>query len=118
MMAKRLIDFLTIRTALERAWDITTTFCPERYDGADQATGQCKVTAVYLHDLTGAELWQGEVNGFSHAWVVLHGIPIDFTWRQFKAGSVVNDPRRVTRDELLKQDWAKNCYENLKNRMK
>lgn len=105
LRASTVADQLTLRQRIESAWGIDTTFCPDDYAGQDPAYGQCGVTSVYLHIDYGALLWGGTVGDRGHYWATLNGVVLDYTWRQFPAGSSIVGARPVQLYEIASDEW-------------
>ncbi len=101
-------SMLELRDALEASWDAATSYGGVS-DAGNPALGQCYPTSwVVQHFYPEVEIVEGEVwTGKSvekHFWNVLHsqgnGYHIDFTWRQFPAGSAVRSFRIRDRETL------------------
>jgi len=114
------MDLTTFRTALERAWTATTTYCPEGWYDQDPAWGQCAVTSVLIAETFGGELLQGRAlppSGIrtSHYWNRIDGVPVDLTWRQFPVGTTLSEERAATRATLIANRWMEARYEELRS---
>lgn len=87
-------DILAIAAELERAWSRETSADPAGWCPENPAHGQCAVTAAVVHDLLGGRVVWGEAvlpDGVrvSHYWNEIGGTEIDFTRRQFPAGTLL-----------------------------
>jgi|tagenome__1003787_1003787.scaffolds.fasta_scaffold19323099_2 hypothetical protein len=114
------MDLLTLRTALERAWTATTTYCPEDWDEHDPAWGQCAVTSVLLAEAFGGELLQGTADlpsgqRTAHYWNRIDSIHVDLTWRQFPVGTTLTDVAAAARTTLIANRWMESRYQELRH---
>ncbi len=110
---------LEVRTAIERSWSATTTFCPDGWEERDPAWGQCGVTAVLLVDCYGGDLRRGtavQPDGWSttHYWAVVDGVEVDLTWRQFPVGTAVHEPVAIERRAILANRWMVARFDELR----
>jgi hypothetical protein len=112
------MDLITLRTAIERAWTATTTYCPGEWEDQDPAWGQCAVTSVRVAESFGGDLMQGTASLPSgvttrHYWNRVAGLPLDLTWRQFPAGTQLMDAETASREVLIANRWMEARYGEL-----
>lgn len=92
------------------------------------AVGQCLVTALCVQDKHGGEIWSVKVGKNSHFVNVINGVLIDLTASQFFNGQskalspedypriLYHNPKKRSRDDLLKNKDTKERYLLLKSR--
>lgn len=69
-------------------WSAETSVCPDKWNPANPALGQCAVTALVIQDRFGGEIMKTTVNGESHYLNKFHdGTWADATLSQFPYGS-------------------------------
>ena len=114
------MDLVTFRTAVERAWTATTTYCPEDWHDHDPAWGQCAVTSVLVAERFGGDLFQGTAElpsgvTTSHYWNSVGGVHLDLTWRQFPVGTFLRNVETATRATLIANRWMEARYTELES---
>jgi hypothetical protein len=107
--AKRGVDLLQLREALEAAWDPDTSYQGAFQEG-NPALGQCYPTSRVMQsffptlDIAKGTVWTG-ASSESHFWNVLFvndvACHIDLSWQQFPSGSSVTSFEILDRDCLL-----------------
>ena len=115
---------IAIRPVIERAWSIDTTWTPETYQGKDPAWGQCGVTSLYLlqyleehNPALVSSTAKMPSSATRHFWLLLHGVPVDFTARQFPIGTELLDHVIVTAEEIVENSWFQERYHHFSNQV-
>lgn len=117
------LSHIGFRTVLERCWQDDTTYASvDEYERNDPAYGQCAVSALLVHEYFGGDILRGKTvcedtyfNG-RHYWNIINGVNLDFTWRQFPAGTAVIDIEIVDVKKLLAGKDLRERYQRLKDR--
>jgi hypothetical protein len=115
-----------IERAIRAGWGPDTTFASDDYlaKAPDRPSrGQCRTTALVVHDLLGGDLLvsdvtvDGVVDGV-HYWNRLSGgLHLDLTRDQFTPDEVVQQPRVVPRAPLPEPERARAAYLLLRGRV-
>jgi len=112
------VELHTFRTAIERAWTSSTTYCPETWPEQDAAWGQCAVTSVLAWATFGGSLLKGVATdptgaSTSHYWNLFGSVEVDLTWRQFPAGTALSEVSTASRAALIANPWMEARYATL-----
>ena len=112
-------DQIELRENIEDAWSYETTFLRDEWLVTESfATGQCGVTALYVQEKLGGELFEGWIDNEKnrrHFFNVVNGMLIDLTWKQFPERTPLYHPKVITRSDILANDWFIERYQNFLN---
>ena len=102
------VELTQLREALEASWDEATSY-EGVFTAQNPSQGQCYPTSRVVQfyfpkgEIIEGEVWTGEKTE-THFWVLIecegYGCPIDFTWQQFPAGSLVKSWQARDRETL------------------
>ena len=114
------MDLVTFRTAVERAWTATTTYCPEDWHDHDPAWGQCAVTSVLVAETFGGDLFRGTAElpsgeTTSHYWNCVGGRAPRSDVATVPGRHLLRDVESATRATLIANRWMEARYTELES---